>query len=364
VRGGCRPGESYNLHTMRERHLIVDLYQAGSAVALATLVRVDGSSYRPVGARLLIAANGEHAGAISGGCLEAEVIRKAKWAVRDGAVMEKYSTLFDDATEMPYGSGCGGTLQILLEPAGTPAFEALMQAMQASLRGVTMHVRTTLPNADIVLDRRVVQGTGEVPFQDETDETGVIFDEVLEPPQRLIVFGAGEDAQPVVSFATQLGWTVWVVDGRPQWARPERFPDAEKVLVAQSLEGIDLGPRDAVVLMTHSYTQDRAWLEAALPYKPRYVGLLGARHRSALLFSEVAEALRWPLERVCEDVFAPIGIDLGGQNAEMIALAIVAEVQAHIAGKAPVSRHMTAATVLEQHRAGDASRYIQTECAL
>jgi xanthine dehydrogenase accessory factor len=120
---------------MRERRKIVELWQRGDAAVLVTLVRVEGSSYRRVGARVLIAANGDSAGTISGGCLEAEVVRKAQWMVRDGAVVERYSTLFDDTAEIPYGLGCGGTVNLLLEPAGTAEFDAVMQAMQESLQG-------------------------------------------------------------------------------------------------------------------------------------------------------------------------------------------------------------------------------------
>src|ERR1700727_78275 len=118
---------------MRERRRIVELWRRGDAVALVTLVRVEGSSYREVGARLLVASDGEYAGSISGGCLEAEVVRKAAWMVRDGAVVERYSTLFDDTAEIPYGLGCGGTVDLLLEAAGTPEFHALMHALEASL---------------------------------------------------------------------------------------------------------------------------------------------------------------------------------------------------------------------------------------
>ena len=102
-----------------ERRLIVDLWRQGGAAALVTLVRAAGSSYRRPGARLLIGGSGVHAGTISGGCLEAEVVRKAAWLVRDGALVEQYSTLFDDTAEVPFGLGCGGVVDLLIEPTGT-----------------------------------------------------------------------------------------------------------------------------------------------------------------------------------------------------------------------------------------------------
>jgi xanthine dehydrogenase accessory factor len=355
---------------MRERRRIVELWQRGDAAVLVTLVRVEGSSYRRVGARMLIAANGDFAGVISGGCLEAEVVRKALWMVRAGAVVERYSTLFDDTAEIPYGLGCGGTVDLLLEPAGTVEFEALMEALAATLRGESRRVATQLPERGRWLRRLIADAAG-VPivaagvhspetFADDAE----IFDEWIEPPQRLFVFGAGDDAQPMVRMAALLGWSVMVVDGRSQWAKAERFPEAERVVCGTSLDGLRIGERDAVVVMTHSYEQDRAWLAALLACAPRYLGLLGARHRSALLVSEVAAMIGWSVERACEGLFAPVGLDLGGDGAEAIALAVIAEMQACCEGKLGVSRRMTAESVAEQIAQGGASRYLQAQCAL
>jgi xanthine dehydrogenase accessory factor len=334
----------------------VELWRRGDAVALVTLVRVEGSSYRRVGARLLVAGNGEYAGSISGGCLEAEVVRKAAWMVRGGAVVERYSTLFDDTAEIPYGLGCGGTVELLVEPAGTVEFEGLMEALEASLEGVESRVVTWLPEDGRPL-RRVV-GEAEA-------EGG--FEERIEAPQRLVVFGAGDDARPMVEIAALMGWDVVVVDGRPQWARAERFPEARRVVVAEGfgeLEGLAIGDRDAVVVMTHSYEQDRVWLAGALRCGPRYLGLLGARHRSALLVRESAALLGWSVEQACEGLFAPVGLDLGGDGAEAIALAVVAEIQACCEGKLGRSRRMTPEMVEEQVARGGASRYLQAQCAL
>ena len=288
--------------------------------------------------------------------MEAEVVRKAGWMVRGGAVVERYSTLFDDTAEIPYGLGCGGTVELLAEPAGTVEFGVLMEALEASLEGVESRVVTWLPEKGRAL-RRVV---GEVEAEDG-------FVERVEAPQRLVVFGAGDDARPMVQMAALLGWSVVVVDGRAQWARAERFPDARRVVVAQGfgeLEELGIGARAAVVVMTHSYEQDRVWLAGALRCGPRYLGLLGARHRSALLVSETAALLGWSVDQACEGLFAPVGLDLGGDGAEAIALAVVAEIQACVEGKLGKSRRMTREMVEEQVTQGGASRYLQAQCAL
>ena len=378
----------------------------GGAVALATLVRVEGSSYRRTGARMLIAADGRYAGAISGGCLEAEVLRKAAWKVRHGATVERFSTLFDDTAEIPFGLGCGGTVDLLLEPAATPECAALMQALEASLRGEQRHVVTHLPQTGnqtrSPLCRTITDAAGRVLFssgpppavrhperngaavepkdpeivcavddlqQLSGNPASAVFTETLTGPQRLLLFGAGDDAQPVVRLAALLGWDVTVIDGRAQWARPERFPGAARVLTAQSLDGNDLAglavtPQDAAVVMTHSYEQDRAWLAALLPRAPRYLGLLGARHRSALLVAEAAALLHLDLDRVCDAIFAPVGLDLGGDGAEAIALAMVAEIQACVEGRLAASRRLTPQVVNDLIAAGGVSRYLQAQCAL
>jgi len=354
---------------MIERRKIVELWQRGDAVAMVTLVRVAGSSYRRVGARLLIAANGDYAGSISGGCLEAEVIRKAAWLVRDGATVERYSTLFDDTAEIPYGLGCGGTVDLLIEPAGTPEFTTLMQALAASLQGESFVMETILPSGGTPLRRTVQTGNWQLATGDSSSDNlrsqaaGTIV-EVITPPQRLLIFGAGDDAQPMVRMAALLGWNVVVADGRPQLARADRFPEAERVLAGTSLDALQITANDAAVIMSHSYEQDRAWLAALLPLHPRYLGLLGARHRSALLVAEAAAILGWDVARACEGLFAPVGLDLGGDGAEAIALATVAEIQACSEGKLGVSRRMTPELVAEQLAAGGASRYLQAQCAL
>src|SRR5438445_434703 len=120
------PTEDRILALMELRQIVRLWQQGGYAAALVTLVRAEGLSYRRPGARLLLGGRGEYAGTISGGCLEAEVVRKAAWLVREGAVVERYSTMFDDTAEVPFGLGCGGVVDLLLEPADTAEYRALV----------------------------------------------------------------------------------------------------------------------------------------------------------------------------------------------------------------------------------------------
>ncbi len=385
---------------MPDRRRILRQWRDGAASVLVTLVRAEGSSYRRPGAHLLIGPNGECSGSISGGCLEAEIVRKAAWMVRDGAVVERYSTLFDDTAEIPYGLGCGGVVDLLLEPAGTPECTALLEAMEASLAGAEELVVTWLPQYGHALRRAVFAMDGGVRFASgtlsatqieiarraalSTDAAACVlpgeerlYAERLTPPQRLIVLGAGEDAKPVVALAASLGWRVAVADGRAQFARAERFPEAQRVMATTSIHEFALRATDAVVLMTHSYEQDRGLLTALLrPMAkqggailtggevPGYLGLLGASHRSSLLIAEAAAALGLTIAACCEHVWAPVGLDLGGEGAETIALAIIAEVQAWREGRLSGPRRLTEARVAEYIAQGGSSKYLRGQCAL
>jgi xanthine dehydrogenase accessory factor len=363
---------------MIERWKIIQLAsrKMSEAGVLITLVRAEGSSYRKPGARLLTIGN-EYAGTISGGCLEAEVIKKAAWTVRSGAVLEHYSTWFDDTADIPYGLGCGGTVDLLLEPSETAEFAAVLQALKGSLSGKSAKVVTWLPSESMPMRRAVVSAADEIQFQSEgllvTEiEAALVggmenaFVEQLDPPPRLIILGAGDDAKPLVAMAALLGWRTTVVDGRAQLARAERFPGAQRILAIQAgqLDEVGIAPEDAVVLMTHSYEQDREWLAALLPRAPRYFGVLGARHRSSLLVSEVSELTGLSIAECCERIYAPVGLDLGGDGPEAIALAVIAEVQACCMGKVPTSRRLSAIDIASQIEHGGSSRYLQPHCAL
>jgi xanthine/CO dehydrogenase XdhC/CoxF family maturation factor len=362
---------------MIERRQIVEMAARGENGPMVTLVRAEGSSYRQTGARLLLsaAAPGVYAGTISGGCLETEVVTKALWKVRNGATLERYSTLFDDTAEIPYGLGCGGTVDLLYEPANTAEQHAMIGALSATLAGHCRTVITWLPSQSSRFARAVLSEDAEILFASNglssssvaaaLHSADGVFIEHLAPPQRLLVFGAGDDAKPLVSMAALLGWTVLVIDGRAQFARPERFPTATQVLAASpsDLESLRVTANDAVVLMTHSYEQDREWLAALLPIAPRYFGVLGARHRSSLLVSEAAILTGLSLEACCERIFAPVGLDLGGDGPEAIALAILSEAQARCMGRLGASRRLSPGDVAVQIRKGGTSRYLQAQCA-
>ncbi len=389
---------------MVERSAILEQWRdrRDDSAVLATLVRVEGSSYRRPGARMYIHATGS-VGAISGGCLEGEVSRRAAWIARNGPAVERYSTLFDeildetnslDTREIPYGLGCGGVMDVLLEPLASPETDAMLRALEAAERGETLYSATVLPSAEgqaFRLARVILRGdktlffassnldaeaklkltslasasveanTISIPLGNEARE---VFLEPVLPPQRLVVFGAGDDVRPLVRMADLLGWRVTVADGRAWLAQAARFPEAERVLAlsenAANLEQLALSRLDAVTLLTHSFEQDRNLLEKLLPLDLRYLGLLGARSRSRLLLTEAATRLGWPPEDALHRVHAPIGLDLGGDSPESVAMAILAEIQSVLCQKNAVSRGMS----IEDFLAVPDRPYAPVQCSL
>jgi len=333
----------------------------GEAVYLATVVHVQGSSYRKAGARMLVTSAGERAGTISGGCLEAEVSRKIAWLTRNGSSIQCYQSSFDDDNEgVPYGLGCGGTIWILMESG--QSVHAVLKAMEQTLRRRVPAVTVAMLEADklqrtVVLDEshadevkidhlqlRQSRSQGRV-ISLPGDEPGQLPKAVyipLLPPHRLHVFGAGDDAQPIVRFAAELGWEVTVADGRRHLLRRERFPEARHMELipfnasssfAREITG-ELGVQDgdSAVILTHSYEQDRAILKHLLLMPLRYRGILGPLHRTERILRSISEEIGLSVEEGLARLHAPVGLNIGSGNPAVIALAIIAEIQAEMEG--------------------------------
>lgn len=271
-------------------------WAAGETPVLATVLEVRGSAYRKPGARMLVTQAGWQAGSISGGCLEADVVRRAAWLVAQGeAVVKTYDTSADGEVAL----GCGGEVDVLLEPLR--ADSPLARALEA--------VVTTRQQVPVTLTP-----PGRAPWT-----------QVLAPPPRLVVCGAGHDALPVHTMAAALGWDVHVVDWRPANVTPARFPGATLHLLASDALGrLPLEAGCAVVVMSHHLVYDARVLTAVLASPlPTYVGVLGPKKRTA----ELLEAVPAALSR--ERLHAPVGLPLGGEGPASVALSIVSEVHAH-----------------------------------
>jgi xanthine/CO dehydrogenase XdhC/CoxF family maturation factor len=395
-----------------------ELESSGAEYVLATVVTVEGPSYRKPGARMLLAPDGRRAGTVSGGCLEAEVTRRAWWLTAQGPVVERYSTAEDDG-ERPYGSGCGGVVFILLERRETagpllaalePAFSqraplaiaTLLEGPRIGQRAFATPDSPALPGAPSLrlffegdprtraasLDTQSagplgppVEGPAVPPSNASPQDSGLLpgspdpelqematlalahcasMEGILSIgglPTRawadyrrarpgLWIFGAGDDAKPLVRLARELGWFVAVADGRSHLATRERFPEADLVRVLRPAEPSatdaavsGVNATDAAVVMAHSFEQDGRVLAAllALDSRPAYLGVLGPQRRTRELLAEAARLLDLPsaneiVERGLEQVHAPMGLDLGAEAPASIALSILAEIQQALTG--------------------------------
>ena len=333
---------------MRELNAILEAWRESPQASgvLATVVHVEGSAYRRPGARMLIRSDGSRVGTISGGCLEGDVARKAGWWTAGGdPVLRVYDTMSDDDAVWEFGLGCRGRIHVLLEPVATPGARALLEHLSNSQEARQETVVATVVRAASDSTYRTGEHLFEFPLEiaAEARETlagkcsrllhlpyADIFLEYFGPTQRLVIFGAGHDAIPLVTVAAMLGWSVTVADVRSGYAKPERFPGAGCVAVlppSGDASSIAINHDTAVVFMTHNLGLDIRLLPQVMALRPRYFGLLGPWKRTELLFEEAGLAPHGA------NLHAPIGLDLGGDSAEAIAIAIVAEIQATLAGR-------------------------------
>ena len=272
--------------------------------ALATVVGLRGSGYRRPGARMYITDDGKWTGAISGGCLEGDALRKAREVMSSGqSRVVVYDTSDPEGENFGIGLGCNGVLDVLLEPVDPHDPGNRLETL-----------------ARIIRDRCVT--TLETPLPD-----GSVFAETLRPDIQLLVFGAGYDAVPLVQLARQVGWRVVITDDCVAHLMPKRFAAADEMVAIPRDEVAEKLPIDefsAAVLLSHNYTYDRAVLEQLLQTAIPYIGLLGPKKRGDALLGEVAGLKPGDTDRV----FWPVGLDLGAETPQEIALSVVAEIQA------------------------------------
>jgi len=326
----------------------------GETAVLANVVHVSGSTYRRVGARLLLCADERVIGLISGGCLEGDLVaRAAEVRAADAPRLVHYDATAEDDIVWGLGLGCAGVVDVLLEPVAPDRpgpldwlaawrRERATGVLATSLVSETLGRRWALhpdgriegePGAELVEAMRLAAANGRA-GKVETRQ-GPVAIEVARPPRRLLIFGAGPDAAPVVRLALELGWSVELVDHRPAQARADRFPGARVHLVPseEAVARVGVDADTYALVMTHHYLIDRALLAELLPSPAPYLGLLGPRQRAEDLLAELAEqGLRVSAEQRAR-LRAPAGVDLGGDGPEAIALSLVAEVMAVAEGR-------------------------------
>lgn len=368
---------------MNEVRALVEAFDGacakGERCALATVVSVEGSSYRRPGARMLVREGGQSTGTISAGCLESDVIEHAKRVIAKGAAkLVEYDTA-STGEEMAWGLGlgCNGVVRVLVEPLapGSSYVEALRRSSEAHaapLTVATVYQHTppesapsasrveagarVLIEADGSVSRDRLSGEVAAAIECEAralsggeatsgahiiDVGGVdvkVFVETLLPPVPLVVFGAGHDALPVVELARGLGWQTEVVDPQARPASLSRFASADRVTLARPEEvaaRVRITPRTLALLMTHNYSHDLALLRFLLASTARYVGVMGPRKRTERMLRELAsgEDTFRPEDAEPSRLHSPAGLDIGANAPAEIALAIVAEMRAVLEGR-------------------------------
>jgi xanthine dehydrogenase accessory factor len=322
----------------------------GETGVLATVVHVEGSTYRRPGARALLLPDDGLVGLLSGGCLEGDLLERAREVRASGeAVRVRYDHRGEDDLVWGLGLGCAGLVDVLLQPVSRSApgpLPRLREALEgteplplASVIGREGEVAPPLGAAvELSASERgelLAAGGARTRWREGQGFRVEVLEELLEPPVPLFVLGAGPDVPPVVRLADALGFRVAVVDPRPSGARPERFPGAALVTACppEEAERLPVDARSVALLMTHHYLHDRAFLAWLLRSPVRYVGVLGPRRRTEDLLGELREEGIACAPDVLERIHGPAGLDLGAEGPEEIALALLAEIRAFLAGR-------------------------------
>lgn len=317
----------------------------GLRSALAVVIRIEGSSYRRPGAKMLIAEDGVISGAVSGGCLERDLIQRAIRVLATGKSERViYDTRLDsedrddeDSDAAPSvvrkvntSLGCEGVIEILIDPNPRPWLDTIARVLETRRDAVfvySLELGTELKSAATGLAALAL----EVKQSYCLDE---VFFDLNRAPPRLILFGAGHDAIPMTRIARELGWWTGVADcrsGFPQAASHFRHVDRYlKCLPEEACRSMGIDAESLVLVMTHHLEHDRAILRELIPIAPRYLGLLGPRTRGARLLAETAVELGIAPESIVGRARFPVGLDLGGEGASAIALAAIAEIHALI----------------------------------
>jgi xanthine dehydrogenase accessory factor len=355
---------------MKEQKAIIAAFQktdlAQRKIALATVVQVRGSSYRSPGARMLITDDGKWVGSISGGCLEGDALRKARQVMSDRQPLTvTYDTSEDGNQNLGIGLGCNGVIDVLIEPVDGKdqhnpihLFERLVTfkepvALATVFSGpvytgerllITQHEKCDISFSDERLNNLVLSDLFNV-FRTKRSEAkkynldGVVvevFLELIQPGISLMIFGGGFDARPVSQLAKALGWEVTVTDECVAHIAPVFFPAADHLSLCHRDfidRDFDITPFSACVLMSHNYEYDRDVLKKLLSSPAPYIGILGPRKRFDKMVAEfAADGVQLSGDDL-HRIHSPIGLDIGAEAPDEIALSIISEIQGKFASR-------------------------------
>ncbi|MEO9485735.1 MAG: XdhC/CoxI family protein [Ekhidna sp.] len=353
---------------MREVEAIITAYEKARAenlgCVLATVVHVEGSSYRRAGARMLVDEDGLMTGAISGGCLEGDALRKALHALHQHKnKLVTYDTSDESDAAIGAQLGCNGVIQVLFEPIdfqqNDNPIELLKKANtenESMVIGTYFHLDKTKEQGGttFLIDQSLnISGRGkgfdfhnhvlddcQTAFNDQTslfreylfkDQKQYLFLEVFTPPPTLVLVGAGNDAQLLAQMAQVLGWSIVVSDGRPTHANGSRFASSCQVIVSKPeeiLDEVQVTNRTVFVLMTHNYRYDLAVLKVLIEKKEiPYIGILGPKKKYERMLNDMKEKGIALTDEQLATIHAPVGLEIGAETPAEIGLSILSEIQ-------------------------------------
>jgi xanthine dehydrogenase accessory factor len=313
---------------------VVALAQGGRRAAIATVVRIDGSSYRRPGAKFLIEDDGRTLGGVSGGCLESDVREVAMRVIETGKPrLLHYDTGGDDRTVWGLGLGCNGSVDIFVQPATDPRTLDVLRELGARLAKRSPFAVSTIVDGPVDVGHLIIHDASsrDTGCQVRIVDGSKVFTELFQPPPRLIVCGAGDDARPLVAYASEAGFAVTVIDHRQAFLTADRFPLARRLLQLRpdgDLDSLLIDDSTLVLVKTHSFAHDRDWMKCFLNSRARYIGVLGPRARTENMLGQLGAA---------DDprLFAPVGLSLGADGPEQIAISIVGELLAVLSRQQP-----------------------------
>lgn len=355
---------------MKDFKAIIDAYKqvdlSQRKAALATVVKVRGSSYRSPGARMLITDDGRWVGSISGGCLEGDALRKARTVMADKNPMTvTYDTREESNQNLGIGLGCNGVIDVFIEPLDEHNQKNAINQFSSLVNTKEPVVLATIfSGSNSVGEKFLLSNSGDVTSSFSNielnklvqsdllklieskrseaktyvigDEQFEVFIELIQPTLSLIIFGGGFDARPVSELAKSLGWNVSVTDECVAHIAPIFFPTADRLSLCQR-EFIDrdfeITPFTACVLMSHNYGYDRDVLKKLLGAHTPYIGILGPRKRFDKMQQEFSVAGITLSEFDLQRIHSPIGLDIGAEAPDEIALSIISEIQSKFSNR-------------------------------
>ncbi len=337
--------------------------QSGKTAALATIVKVVGSHYRKPGAKMLITRKRKTAGSISGGCFEVDLFERAQKVMETmQSVVVNYDTTSDDEIILGTGTGCGGQVKILIEPYPDEnkinPIDFLKNCLDHKQKGIIATLFSIEGSLDLNVGDRCtldedyslsadfketslidsIKSDAKKIFNDSKSSNKTynltkgnveVFFEYIKPPISLALFGAGDDAVPLATFARELGWDITVIDHRSSYATSERFPKADSIVVSDIDSvgnNIPLKTFTAAVILTHNFLNDLKLLKTLLPVSLKYLGLLGSRKRAKLLMEELHKQGLKSTDEQLRHFYYPAGLDIGSETPVEIALSIISEI--------------------------------------